>query len=239
MQRVHQRRDPVRVADVGLGAGRSDRGGVCSAERVVPRTAWPGDAQFAGQRLPARRRRGRSDPRHCGLDNPRSSVPASRGGRRSLVLASIICSTSSISFSASTSGERVGLPVEDLERRALREQPEQDRRDQEEPPTHPTGHDGEDIHTPSVGSGGGAAPIAAPACCLHLVTRAFAAALAALLILAPTATTAAVAVGAEGPRAAKAAANTRVTREGNTRGIGAAPPRAYTGGRMSSPSCPV
>ena len=52
-QRLHQRGDAVGIAEVGLGARGLDRRGSAPRSRVVPRTAWPGRAQLARQRLPA------------------------------------------------------------------------------------------------------------------------------------------------------------------------------------------
>ena len=49
-QRLHERRDPVGVADVGLGPGRRDRGRAAGS-RVVPRTV-AGGAQVAASACP-------------------------------------------------------------------------------------------------------------------------------------------------------------------------------------------
>ena len=107
VQRVHQRRDPVRVADVGLGAGRGDLGGVRAARGPAHGVARRRAARGASAR-PRHAARDDQDPRHSASTSSsvRSGLPRRR---RISFCAAIICSRSSTSLAASTSGERVGF----------------------------------------------------------------------------------------------------------------------------------
>jgi len=62
VQAVHQRRDPVGIADVGLGPGRGDLGHVGAAGGSAHGVAR--GSQFAGQCLPARAAGDDQDPCH-------------------------------------------------------------------------------------------------------------------------------------------------------------------------------
>ena len=129
-ERVHQRADAVGVADVGLGAGRADRlrarlrarraahgvagGDELGRQRAAPAAAghdqharhaqlvrrWPVAPALLGELL-AVAADARLDLLLVALGQP--------ARRRISFCASIICATSSMSFCASTSGERVGF----------------------------------------------------------------------------------------------------------------------------------
>ena len=180
MQRVHQRRDPVRVADVGLGAGRGDLRRVRAARG--PAHGVAGGAQLARQRAARGSRTGRSGPAPLGLDRPRACARACRGGggsrsaRRSSARRRRPRSPPRPRASASASSRGSPAPSACRTRRAGPRRAGRTRQS--------TRDEGEDVHPASVGS-----PLrsAAPACCLPRDPSRPRRSPAALLISAPAA----------------------------------------------------
>ena len=151
VQRVHQRRrsGPGRRR---RARRRPPRSPPRAPPRVVPRTAWPAARSSRASARPAAAAGDDQDARHSASGSPvaarllgsssrwrctlASISSSSRSGlprrRRISFCAAIICSTSSISFCGLDLGRAGRLPVEDVERRALGEHPEQQHEDDEE-----------------------------------------------------------------------------------------------------------